>query len=52
MFTPETASAADKMVYAQSKNQIAAKCNKLHQKFEFHGIDELAEDNLISKSSK
>jgi len=52
MYTPETLPTADKMVYAQSKGQIQAKCNKLHQKFELHGIDDLDEANLIAKSSK
>lgn len=52
MYTPESAPTATKMVYAQSKGQIQAKCNKLHNKFEFHGIDEVTEENLISKSKK
>ena len=52
MYTPETLPTSDKMVYAQSKGQIQAKCNKLHQKFELHGIDDLNEANLIAKSSK
>ena len=30
MYTPETLPTAGKMVYAQSKGQIQAKCNKLH----------------------
>jgi|TARA_B110001450_G_scaffold102004_1_gene96571 hypothetical protein len=52
MYTPESLPTAMKMVYAQSKGQIQAKCNKLHQKFEFHGVDDLDEENIIAKSKK
>ena len=52
MYTPETLPTTEKMVYAQSKGQIQAKCNKLHQKFEFHGIDEIEEAKVIAKSTK
>lgn len=50
MYTPESLETATKMVYAQSKGQIQAKCNKLHNKFEFHGIDDLDEAKVIAKS--
>jgi len=52
MYTPESLATAQKMVYAQSKGQILAKCNKLHQKFEFHGIDDLEEAKIIEKCKK
>jgi hypothetical protein len=50
MYTPESLPTASKMVYAQSKGQIQAKCNKLHNKFELHGIDDLEEAKIIAKS--
>ena len=49
MYTPESLATATKMVYAQSKGQVIAKMNKLHQKFEMHGIDDLEEAKIIAK---
>lgn len=52
MYTPESAETSVKMVYAQSKGQIQNKCARLHNKFEFHGIDDFTEENVVAKSKK